>query len=154
MSEPLDDLYRDIIMDHYRYPRGHQKLANADIQNEGQNPVCGDEITVALKLTNDRVEDVSVECMGCAISVASGSMLADIVKGKTISEVKAIADAIKTILKGEQPSGELNLGDLEALAGVRNFPVRIKCALLSWTTLVDAIETAEKGKEIKVSSTE
>jgi nitrogen fixation protein NifU and related proteins len=154
MSEPLDELYRDIIMDHYRYPRGHKKLANADIKNEGQNPVCGDEITVALKLTNDRVEDVSVECMGCAISVASGSMLADIVKGKTISEVKAIAVAIKAILKGEHPPGELNLGDLEALAGVKNFPVRIKCALLSWTTLVDAIETAEKGKEIKVSSTE
>ncbi len=154
MSEPLDELYRDIIMDHYRYPRGHKKLADADIQNEGQNPVCGDEITVALKLADDRVEDVSVDCAGCAISVASGSMLADIVKGKTISEIKKIASAIKAILKGENPPDGLDLGDLEALAGVRNFPVRIKCALLSWTTLVDAIESVEKGKGIKVSSTE
>ncbi|HBC45722.1 MAG TPA: SUF system NifU family Fe-S cluster assembly protein [candidate division Zixibacteria bacterium] len=154
MVDPLDDLYRDIIMDHYRYPRGKKKLPDADIRNEGQNPVCGDEISVALKLADDKVEDISVECQGCAISVASGSMLADIIKGKTLSEVKVIAAAIKAILKGEEPPSNINLGDLEALSGVRKFPVRIKCALLSWTTLIDAIETIEQGQESKVSSTE
>ena len=154
MAEPLDELYRDIIMDHYRYPRGRKDIPDADIRNEGQNPVCGDEISVALKFANDTVEDISVECAGCAISVASGSMLADIIKGKTISEVKIIANTIRAILKGEEPPSNLELGDLAALAGVKNFPVRVKCALLSWTTLIDAIDAAEKGQAIKVSSTE
>lgn len=154
MSEPLDDLYRDIIMDHYRFPRGRKEMPDADVKNEGQNPVCGDEIKVSLKIKEDKVEDVAVSCMGCAISVASGSMLADVVQGKTLGEVKLIASAIKAILKGEEPPAGLEMGDLEALAGVKKFPVRIKCALLSWTTLVDAIEALEEGKTIKVSSTE
>jgi nitrogen fixation NifU-like protein len=154
MSEPLDDLYRDIIMDHYRYPRGRKKLPDADIRNEGQNPVCGDEIEVALKISDDKVEDVEVACMGCAISVASGSMLADAIRGKRLEEVKVIAAAIKAILKGEAPPAGLDIGDLEALAGVNKFPVRVKCALLSWTTLVDAIKAHEDGEKIGVSSTE
>jgi nitrogen fixation protein NifU and related proteins len=154
MTEPLDDLYRDIIMDHYRYPRGKKELADPDIKNEGQNPVCGDQIEVALKISGDRIEDISVDCMGCAISVASGSMLADIIQGKTLAEVKAIAGAIKSILKGDEPPVGIELGDLEALSGVKKFPVRVKCALLSWTTLVDAIETMEHGKRLEVSTTE
>jgi len=154
MTEPLDDLYRDIIMDHYRYPRGRKKLEQPDVKNEGQNPVCGDQIAVSLRVENGHVEDVAVECMGCAISVASGSMLADSIKGKPVSEVKRYAEAIKAILKGEEPPPGLEIGDLEALAGVRNFPVRIKCALLSWTTLIDAIDSLEDGKEIKISTTE
>jgi nitrogen fixation NifU-like protein len=154
VSEALDELYRDIIMDHYRYPRGRKKLPEADIRSNGENPVCGDEIEVALKINDNRIEDIGVECVGCAISVASGSMLADIIKGKTIAEVKVISAAVKAILKGEPPPTEIELGDLEALSGVRNFPVRIKCALLAWTTLIDAIESLEVGKEVKVSTTE
>jgi nitrogen fixation protein NifU and related proteins len=154
MTEPLDDLYRDIIMDHYRYPRGRKKLEQADVKNEGQNPVCGDQIAVSLKVENGHVEDIAVECMGCAISVASGSMLADAIKGKPVSEVKRYAEAIKAILKGEEPPPGLDIGDLEALAGVRKFPVRIKCALLSWTTLIDALDSLEEGKEIKITTTE
>jgi nitrogen fixation NifU-like protein len=154
VSEALDDLYRDIIMDHYRYPRGHKHMDDADIRSGGQNPVCGDEIEVSLKIENDKIEDIGVECVGCAISVASGSMLADLVKGKTIAEVKVIAAAVKAILKGEKPPAGIDLGDLEALSGVRNFPVRIKCALLSWTTLIEAIESIEEGQEVRVTSTE
>ena len=154
MPEPLDELYRDIIMDHYRYPRGRKKLEDADVRNEGQNPVCGDEIELSLKLNDDRVDDVSVDCMGCAISVASGSMLADAIKGKSLPEVKRIAAAVKAILKGEPLPEDVEMGDLEALSGVKNFPVRIKCALLSWTTLVDGIEALEKGVEANVTSTE
>lgn len=154
MPEPLDELYRDIIMDHYRYPRGRKKLEDADVRNEGQNPVCGDEIELSLKLNDDRVDDVSVDCMGCAISVASGSMLADAIKGKSLPEVKRIAAAVKAILKGEPLPEDVEMGDLEALSGVKNFPVRIKCALLSWTTLVDGIEALEKGVEAIVTSTE
>ena len=154
MNENLDNLYRDIIMDHYKYPRGKRKLDNADVSSEGKNPVCGDEIEMMLKLNGDRIEDVSLECLGCAISVASGSMLADTVRGKSIGEVKKIAAAIKAVLKGEKPEEDIDLGDLEALEGVRKFPVRIKCALLSWTTLIEGIKNWENGKRNEVVSTE
>lgn len=154
MPENLDDLYRDIIMDHYKYPRGRKKLKDATITNEGKNPVCGDEIEVSVKINDKKIEDVSVECLGCAISVASGSMLADALKGKTIDEVKKIARAVREILKGERPEEEIDLGELEALEGVRKFPVRIKCALLSWTTLIDALTAVENGEPGSVSTTE
>lgn len=154
MSDNLDDLYRDIIMDHYKYPRGSGKIDGANIKNEGKNPVCGDEIAVSLKLNGSRVEDISVKCMGCAISIASGSMLAETLKGKTIDEVKRIANVVKAILKGEKPSEDIDLGDLEALEGVRKFPVRLKCALLSWTTLIEGLEAWENRKISSISSTE
>jgi nitrogen fixation NifU-like protein len=141
-------------MDHYRYPRGRKKLDGPDIINEGKNPVCGDEIELSLKISDDRVEDIAVECAGCAISVASGSLLADAVKGKSLQEVKNIASAVKAIIKGELIPANAGIGELEALAGVKNFPVRIKCALLSWTTLIDGIEAHEVGKTIKITTTE
>ena len=154
MSDNLDDLYRDIIMDHYKYPRGKNRIDDANVKNEGKNPVCGDEISVSLKLSGSLVEDVSVNCMGCAISIASGSMLAETLKGKSIEEVKKIASVVKSLLKGEEPSEDIDLGDLEALEGVRKFPVRIKCALLSWTTLVEGIEAWENGNVTYTSSGE
>lgn len=154
MTEHLDDLYRDILMEHYRFPRGRKKLDHFHIHNEGQNPTCGDEIEISVELEGEKVKDIYVSCMGCAISVASGSMLAEIIRGKSLDEVKKIADIIKSMLKGEEISKEVNLGDLEALRGVRKFPVRIKCALLSWTTLVDAIMAKEAGQKTSVSSTE
>jgi nitrogen fixation NifU-like protein len=154
MSDKLGDLYRDIIMEHYRYPRGHQHLDKPDIKNQGFNPACGDEIDIELEMDGDRVKDISVDCVGCAISVASGSMLAEVIEGKTIPEVKKIARVIKAMLKGEEINEDIDLGDLEALEGVKKFPVRIKCALLSWTTLIDAIEAHEHGQASKVSATE
>jgi nitrogen fixation NifU-like protein len=154
MTDNLDDLYRDILMEHYRFPRGHKKLSHPDIINEGQNPTCGDDIEIALELDGDRVKDVYVSCMGCAISVASGSMLAEITRGKTLKEVRKIALAIKEMLKGNEIPENLELGDIEALKGVKKFPVRVKCALLSWTTLVDALEAREKGQKTEISSTE
>jgi nitrogen fixation NifU-like protein len=154
MSNDLDDLYRDIIMDHYKTPRGRKKLARADIKNEGKNPVCGDEIEVSMKVNNGRIDDISVQCLGCAISVASGSMLAEAIKGKSVEEVKKIARAVKAILKGERPEEGIELGDLEALEGVNKFPVRIKCALLSWSTLVEGLEAWENNSKSKAVTTE
>ncbi|UCC79054.1 MAG: SUF system NifU family Fe-S cluster assembly protein [Candidatus Zixiibacteriota bacterium] len=154
MSENLDSLYRDIIMEHYKYPRGKKKLEDPDVTSEGKNPVCGDEIGMKVKLKDGKIEDISIDCLGCAISVASGSMLADAIKGKSIEEVKRIASAIKAILKGEKPDEDFDLGDLEALEGVSKFPVRIKCALLSWTTLVEGLETWESGKKSEIATTE
>ncbi len=154
MSNKLDDLYRDILMDHYKYPRGNKPISNADLVNEGHNPSCGDDIVLRFKFDGDKIADVSVDCMGCAISVASGSMLADIVKGKTIEEVIKIARTVKAMLKGEHPDDEEDLGDLEALRGVSKFPVRIKCALLSWTTMMDALEAKLKETNVSPSTTE
>lgn len=169
MAEQLDDMYRDIIMEHYRYPRGHEKISEPDIKNEGHNPVCGDEIEIQLKMDDDKIKTVSVDCAGCAISTASGSMLAEICEGKTLDEVKKIAGIVKALLKGEAFDESIDIGDIEALRGVKKFPVRVKCALLSWTTLVDAINAKEAreskkakdanqsndiGKQLTVSTTE
>ncbi len=154
MNEQLDELYRDIIMDHYRNPRGKRKLDKVDIKNEGKNPVCGDEIEMQVELEDDKVKDIHVGCMGCAISVSSGSILAEMVKGKSLSEVKKIAETVRALLRGERVPDDIDVGDLEVLEGIKQFPVRVKCALLSWTTLVDALESYEKGKEVEFSTTE
>ncbi len=153
-NDNLDDLYRDIVMDHYKSPRGKKEIQNADIVNEGKNPVCGDEIEVSMKVNDGRVDDISVQCMGCAISIASGSMLAETIKGKPIEEVIKIARAVKAVLKGEEPHDEIDLGDLEALEGVKKFPVRIKCALLSWSTMIEGLEAWENRKKAAVTTTE
>jgi len=154
MDNNLGDLYRDIIIDHYKYPRGNKKIEKSDVYREGKNPVCGDEIEVSIKVKDNMVEDISVECVGCAISVASGSMLADTIKGKPLDEVKKIAKIVKSLLKGETIDESVDLGDLEALEGVNKFPVRIKCALLSWTTLIDGIESLSEAETLTTSSTE
>jgi len=154
MTGKLDELYRDIIMEHYRFPRGTKNIQNPDLISEGQNPACGDEIEIKVKMDDDKVDTVLVNCAGCAISVASGSMLAEIVEGKTLGEVKKIAGVVRALLKGVDINEDIDLGDLEALKGVKKFPVRIKCALLSWTTLVDAIEARENGRIAKASTTE
>ncbi len=153
-NDNLDDLYRDIVMDHYKSPRGKKGIQNADIVNEGKNPVCGDEIEVSMTVNDGRVDDISVQCMGCAISIASGSMLAETIKGKSIDEVMKIARAVKAVLKGEEPHDEIDLGDLEALEGVKKFPVRIKCALLSWSTMIEGLEAWENRKQAAVTTTE
>lgn len=154
MSDQLSDLYRDIIMEHYRFPRGHHHVDHPDISNQGKNPVCGDEIEIKLKMDGEKVENISVNCVGCAISVASGSMLAEIIEGKTLPEIKEIAEIVKKLLKGENIDENLDLGDLEALRGIKKFPLRVKCALLSWTTLVDAINAGQYGKTSQTTSTE
>ncbi len=146
MSNSLDELYREIILDHYRAPRGKQPISKVDITSDGQNPSCGDEIAVQVTMDDGTVKDVHVDCKGCAISVASGSMLAEYTKGKSLEEVKKIADAVKSMLKGDESEIPEELSDLDALKGVRKFPVRIKCALLAWMTLVEGLKNYENGK--------
>ncbi|MCB2198299.1 SUF system NifU family Fe-S cluster assembly protein [bacterium] len=152
----LDEMYRDIILDHYRSPRGRKDVADPTVVNEGMNPSCGDEIEMKVRLKGDTVEELGVHCAGCAISVASGSMLSEIAEGRTISELKVIAAAVKGMLTtGEVPEEiELDeLSDIEVLEGVRQFPVRIKCALLAWVTLVEGLERYEKGGSGENAST-
>jgi nitrogen fixation NifU-like protein len=136
---PLDEIYRDVVLDHYRSPRGRTEIASPDARGEGTNPLCGDEITLALKFDGDRIQEVAVQGRGCSISVASGSMLAELLPGKTRAEAVRILDAFKALMHGHPAPEGLDLGDLDALEGVKKFPVRVKCALLAWTTLEEAL---------------
>jgi len=145
MSSNLDDMYREIILDHYRSPRGKKQVGKIDISSDGQNPSCGDELSLQVEMDHDVLKDVHVSCRGCAISVASASMLAETIKGKSFEEVKKLAEIVKKMLKGEPTELPADLGDIEALQGVRQFPVRIKCALLAWVTLVEGLKSYENG---------
>lgn len=142
----FDDLYREVILDHYRRPRGRDPLEIPDVVNEGLNPVCGDEVKIALKFDGDRVRDVSVTGRGCAISTAAGSMLAEVLPGKTREEVEALTQLVRRMMHEDVDLADLDVGDIEALAGVRQFPVRVKCALLAWATLAEALKTWEEEK--------
>ena len=144
----LEDLYREIILDHYRTPRNRGELEPPAVSVEGHNPLCGDEIRIFLDVQDGVVTDVKFSGSGCSISQSSASMMTNAVKGKSVEDVKAIVRKFKhmmTVEDDETPLDEnVKLGDLEALQGVVKFPVRIKCATLSWNTLVDALALAEK----------
>jgi nitrogen fixation NifU-like protein len=141
----LNALYRDTVLDHFRSPRGQKALDRIDLKRDGYNPVCGDRITMSVKLSDNAVEDVAVNCKGCVISVASASMLAELLPGKSREEVLRLAEAFKQMMHGHPPPPGLDIGDLDALEGVKNFPVRVKCALLAWMTLIDALQDTEKN---------
>ena len=137
----MDELYEAIILDHYRSPRNTETIDEPDIDLEVNNPFCGDEFHIQLKVEDDTVSQVGITGRGCAISQASASLLAELVEGKSASEVESAVSAVRRLLKGEQiTDAEADiLGDIEALGGVQKFPVRIKCALLSWVGLGDAL---------------
>jgi nitrogen fixation NifU-like protein len=145
----LQDLYREVILDHYKNPRNRGHLERVDATAEGVNPLCGDEITIELTLEGDTVVDVAVDGQGCSISQASASMMTDAIKGKTRAEIEEITSKFRAMmslddgadlkLDPERPGAVL--GDIEALQGVRQYPVRIKCASLGWTTLLEALNT-------------
>jgi nitrogen fixation NifU-like protein len=141
----LDALYRDVVLDHYRTPRGRKPLPKPDVENQGFNPVCGDEVKVALRIEGGRIAEAAIQGRGCAISVAAGSMLAELLVGKTSAEVEKLGEAFRAMLHGQPVPAGVDLGDLEALEGVKNLPVRVKCALLAWTTLRDALKALEKN---------
>jgi nitrogen fixation protein NifU and related proteins len=148
----LEDLYREIILDHYRNPRNRGELPTPPAHKvEGFNPLCGDEIVVFLEVTDGIVTDVRIGGQGCSISQSSASMMSSAVKGKTVDEVRDLTKAFKAMmsiheagLEGADADAELpddvKLGDLEALRGVVKFPVRIKCATLSWNTFAQGLE--------------
>ncbi len=158
----LEDLYREIILDHYRNPRNRGELETPPAhRTEGFNPLCGDEIVLFLQLDGETVADVKIGGQGCSISQSSASMMSAAVKGKSIEEVKGLVTQFKSMMSiheteiggdgseteeglsgqdGSSATAELPLGDLEALRGVVKFPVRIKCATLGWNTLTQAID--------------
>lgn len=146
----LEDLYREVIIDHFRNPRNRTPLDAVSGHAEGHNPLCGDQVDIDVHLANGTVSEIAISGQGCSISQASASMMSEAVKGKRLEEVAELTDQFKTmmsiknsetdILDPERPGSVL--GDLEALQGVRKFPVRIKCANLSFTTLAEAIAGA------------
>ena len=143
----LEDLYREIILDHYKNPRNRGELPEPAISVEGHNPLCGDEITLYLDVADDIVRDVKVSGQGCSISQSSASMMTQAVIGRPVAEVRAVIRRFKSMMTieedGLEPSDtDISLGDLEALQGVVKFPVRIKCATLSWNTLIQALDQA------------
>ncbi|MBA2608569.1 MAG: SUF system NifU family Fe-S cluster assembly protein [Actinobacteria bacterium] len=154
----LEDLYREIILDHYRSPRNKGELETPPAHKvEGYNPLCGDEIVLYLMVDGDTVSDVKIGGQGCSISQSSASMMSAAIKGKSVAEVRALVRAFKGLMSihenrlggdgddaamDEAPVEDVKLGDLEALQGVVKFPVRIKCATLSWNTLTQALDEA------------
>ncbi|MXZ78183.1 MAG: SUF system NifU family Fe-S cluster assembly protein [Acidimicrobiia bacterium] len=150
----LEDLYREIILDHYRNPRNRGELDTPPaVRAEGFNPLCGDEVIVYVRLANGVVDDIKFGGQGCSISQASSSMMSAIVKGRTTDELHRLNRAFKSMMSIEPDpddpapangnGADIKLGDLEALKGVVKFPVRIKCATLSWHTLIQAVEEAQ-----------
>jgi nitrogen fixation NifU-like protein len=142
----LDELYRSVILDHYRNPRRKGTLSGPHVHAEGTNPSCGDEFYLDLIVDDGIITDAAMQGQGCSISQASGSMMMDAIVGNSVSDVEDLAHKFRlmmTIEEGDNPVDEDRpgsvLGDLEALQGVRKFPVRIKCADLAWATLADAL---------------
>ena len=141
MSE-LSELYQQVILDHNKKPRNFHKLETANRSAEGYNPLCGDQLNVYLQLEDDVITDISFEGSGCAISKASASMMTQAVKGKTKQEIEALFDEFHRMVTGrlDEESEPNRLGKLTIFAGVREFPVRVKCATLSWHTMHAALQ--------------
>ncbi len=140
-----DELYRETILDHYHQPRNRGTLENPTVQIEGINPLCGDELTLYMDVAEGKIKDVKLEAKGCSINMASGSIMTELVSGQSLEAARKVIETFKEMMlsKSKEPR-ELpeELEDLEALQGVKKYPVRIKCALLPWNTLLEGIETA------------
>jgi nitrogen fixation NifU-like protein len=147
----LNDLYRDVILDHNRRPRNFGPLESADATAEGFNPLCGDRLTLRLNLADDTIRDIRFEGQGCAISTASASLMTEAVKGKTRGEALALFERVHKLLTDDAAGAE-DLGKLAALSGVREYPARVKCASLCWHTLASALEAARSGAAPAVST--
>ena len=148
----LKDLYRDVILDHNKKPRNFGVLAEADARADGHNPLCGDRLTVSLKMNGNRVEDVRFEGKGCAISTASASLMTEAIKGKDRAAIGELFTKIHTLLTEQSAVPSPDLGKLAALSGVREFPARVKCASLCWHTLNAALEQSGTATPVTIST--
>src|SRR6267154_5424813 len=149
----LIDLYRDVILDHNRRPRNFGALEPADASVEGFNPMCGDRLTVRLKMDHDKISDIRFEGQGCAISTASASLMTEAVKGRTRAEALELFDRVHELLTDDAAPQADELGKLAALSGVREYPARVKCASLCWHTLASALKSTDL-KSLPAVSTE
>ena len=147
MDSELAALYQDIIIDHNKSPRNFGELPPPRHEADGYNPLCGDRLSVYVKLDGERISEVSFDGSGCAISVASASLMTEALKGKTLAEAKALFERMHALLtgSGDTADGDAELGKLEALAGVRAYPSRVKCATLAWHTVQSALDDSHES---------
>lgn len=136
----LDDLYQEIILDHYKHPRRSRVIPDADALVDEENPTCGDHIKLNCRVTDGCVADVEIDCQGCAICSASASMMAERVPGRPVDAVRQYAQAFAEMMRGGPELDEAELGDLAALSGVRQYPLRVKCATMPWHALLNAFK--------------
>jgi len=137
----LRELYQEVILDHSRRPRNFGACPHCNRDAKGHNPLCGDRISVQLDVEGDTIKDAHFQGQGCAISMASASLMTEMVKGKTVAEAKILFDSFHNLVTGGEANG-VDLDKLEVLAGVRDYPVRVKCATLAWHTLAAALENS------------
>lgn len=143
-----DDLYREIILEHFKNPRHPGRLEKPDIAAQGANPFCGDELEITISLENDKIKDIRFAGKGCSISQASASMMTEAVEGKDLHAAEQIAAKFRSVMLNNAPWDlPSDLSDLESLEGVKKYPVRIKCAILGWNTLLDGIQAHRHGKK-------
>jgi nitrogen fixation NifU-like protein len=140
----LEELYKEVILDHYRDPRNKGRLDPHDVALERNNPLCGDEIELFLHFDGENIDGISFEGKGCSISLASTSMMTEKIKGLSNKQAREVAESIKRMMAGEEEGDADTLGDLVSLKGVVKYPVRIKCALLGWNTLLEALEEQQQ----------
>ena len=138
----LDEIYKEVILDHYKNPRNKREMPDAPLTCSKNNPLCGDEITVYVNAEDGKVLEVSFVGQGCSISQSSASMMTEAVSGKTVDEVEALASDVRAMLAGELEPDEDTFGELVALKGVVKYPIRIKCAVLAWDVLQEALTGA------------
>lgn len=142
MSAPLESLYQEVILSHYRRPRHHGEPEGATARIHMNNPTCGDEIELSVRLEGDRVVGIGFTGQGCSISQASASMMSDRLHGRTLEDVSAVAERFNALVQGRLSASDApELGDLRALAGVARFPARVRCALLAWNALAELTGT-------------
>ncbi len=139
MSDALRTLYQEVILDHYKHPRNWGRLPQPTGHADGHNPLCGDRLSVDVQLEGDRVADIRVEGQGCAISVASASMMSEALKGRTVDEAQTLFERFHEVVTGRSSADGPSLGKLAVFAGVAEFPARVKCATLAWHTLRAAL---------------
>ncbi|GEK33822.1 iron-sulfur cluster assembly scaffold protein NifU [Kurthia sibirica] len=135
----LDQLYRSVIMDHYKKPRNKGQLEGSNVAIDMNNPTCGDRIHLTLQVDDNIVTDAKFEGEGCSISMSSASMMTQLIKGKTTEEALAFAQTFSEMMLGQEHDEDMDLGDIEALSGVAQFPARIKCATLAWKAMEKGI---------------
>ena len=141
----LEELYKEVILDHYKNPRSKRDLPGANVSCSANNPLCGDEVTVHAHVDGDRLASVTFEGSGCSISQASASMLTQAVGGKTVEQAEGLATEFRGMMEGSVEPDEDEFGDLIALKGVVKYPVRIKCAVLAWDVLQDALARSRQA---------
>lgn len=144
MTSELRDLYQEVIFDHYRKPRNRRALMDASHKAEGYNPLCGDKVTIYLKVAGGIIDDVTFEGAGCAIATASASLMTEALKGRKVAEVEHLFHRFRDLVTDAPARSQQDLGKLEVLAGVREFPARVKCATLAWHTLHAALKDQRK----------